>query len=62
MKIRSLYDFSAEDFRTITLTADALLDQDESMYDTNWIVSADDLFGQMELPTHDYNPYQNQAA
>ncbi len=32
---------------------DCLLDDDLSSFDTNWIVSATDLFGTLEFPTAD---------
>lgn len=62
MKTRPLYDFLAEDFQITPLNAAGLLDQENDLYDDNWIVSAHDLFGKMELPTTEYNPYQNLAA
>ena len=62
MRTRPLYDFPAEDFQAVSLTMDELLEQDNGLYDNNWIISADDLFGNMDLPLDDYNPYQNMAA
>jgi len=42
---------------------DYLLDDDLSSFDTNWIVSATDLFGNLELPTADeQQDYYDEAA
>ncbi len=42
---------------------DYLLDDDLSSFDTNWIVSATDLFGNLELPTADeQQEYYDEAA
>ena len=41
---------------------DCLLDDDLSSFDTNWIVSATDLFGTLELPTTDEQQDQYDEA
>lgn len=42
---------------------DDLLDDDISSFDTNWIISAGDLFGKMELPaTETSASYYDEAA
>jgi len=41
---------------------DYLLDDDLSSFDTNWIVSATDLFGTLELPTTDEQQDQYDEA
>ncbi len=42
---------------------DYLLDDDLSSFDTNWIVSATDLFGTLEFPTADeQQDYYDEAA
>lgn len=61
MKTRPLYDFS-DDFQNNSFSDDELLDQEDGLYDDNWIVSAGDLFNEMDIPLNEYNPYQNQAA
>lgn len=52
-------DFS---FDTWINDQDDLLDDDISSFDTNWIVSAGDLFGNMDLPTDDPQHYYDEAA
>ncbi len=42
---------------------DCLFDDDLSSFDTNWIVSATDLFGTLEFPTADeQQDYYDEAA
>ena len=64
MNTRPLYQVATEDFRIIPLNAVGLLDQENGLYDDNWIVSAGDLFGQMDLSMSliDYDPYADKAA
>jgi hypothetical protein len=39
-----------------------LMANEAGSYDDNWLVSASDLFGQMDLPTDDTASYYDEAA
>ncbi|WP_338870768.1 hypothetical protein WBJ53_23625 [Spirosoma sp. SC4-14] len=54
--------YSANSFEVWINDQDTLLFDDTSTFDDNWIVSATDLFGSMDLPNDEEEKYYEEAA